>query len=66
MSHFVVSHMRKCLTAKKLALNLYKTNIVEFISNNSQQYYSYVEEEVSTKCTGLQISNYPNWRNHID
>jgi hypothetical protein len=34
----VVSHMRKWFTANKLALNLDKTNIIKFITNNSPQY----------------------------
>jgi hypothetical protein len=38
LSNRALSHMRKCFTAKKLALNLDKTNIIKSITNNSQQY----------------------------
>jgi hypothetical protein len=34
-SNIVLSHMSTWFTANKLALNLDKTNIIKFISNNS-------------------------------
>jgi hypothetical protein len=65
--------MSKWFTAHKLALNLDKTNIVKFITNNSPQYTlsigyndKCIEEKVNTKFLGLQIDNHLNWKNHID
>jgi hypothetical protein len=37
MPNIVLSHMSKWFTANKLALNLDKTNIIKFITNNSPQ-----------------------------
>jgi hypothetical protein len=66
-------HISKWFTANKLALNLDKTNIIKFITNNSPQYAlsigydeKYVEESVYTKFLGLQTDNHLNWKNHID
>jgi hypothetical protein len=62
MSNIVLSHMSKC--AKKLVVNLDKTNIIQFMTNNSPQYTSsigydgkYIEESVNTKFLDLQIDN---------
>jgi hypothetical protein len=64
--------MSKWFTANKLALNLDKTNIIQLITNNSQQYAlsigyneEYIEESVNTKFLGLQIDNHLKWKNHI-
>jgi hypothetical protein len=64
---------QKWFTANKLALNLDKTNIIKFITNNSPQlalsigyYGKYIQESVNTKFLGLQIDNRLNWTNHID
>jgi hypothetical protein len=37
-SNKVLSHISKWFTADKLALNLDKTNIIKFTTNNSPQY----------------------------
>jgi hypothetical protein len=65
--------MSKWFTTNKLALHLVKTNIINFITNNSPQYalsigYNghYPEESVNTKFLSLQIDNHLNWTNHID
>jgi hypothetical protein len=65
--------MSKWFAGNKLALNLDKTNIIKFITNNSPQYAlsigyngKYIQESVSTKFLGLQIDNHLNWTNHID
>jgi hypothetical protein len=65
--------MSKWFTANKLALNLDKTNIIKFITNNSPQYPlsigyndTCIEESANTKFLGLQIDNHLNWKNHID
>jgi hypothetical protein len=56
-----------------LDLNLDKTNIIKFITNESPQYdlktncdEEYIEESINTKFLGLQIDNHLNWKNHID
>jgi hypothetical protein len=65
--------LSKWFAANKLALNLVKTNIITFVTNNLPQYASsiayngkYVEEIVCMKFLGLQISNYQNVTNYID
>jgi hypothetical protein len=65
--------MSKWFTAKKLAPNLDKTNIIKFITTNSPQYAlstgyngKYIKESVNTKFLSLQIDNHLNWKNHID
>jgi hypothetical protein len=70
-NHF--SPWSKWFTANKLALNLDKTNIIKFITNNSPQYAlsigengKYIAESVNTKFLGLQIDNHLNWTNHIN
>jgi hypothetical protein len=56
-----------------LFLNLDKTNIIKFISNESPQHSlkigyveRYTEKSINTKFLGLQIDNHLNWKNHID
>jgi hypothetical protein len=65
--------MNKWFNANRLALNIDKTNIMKFATNNSPQYvlnieYSgkYIEESVNTRFLGLQIDNHLSWSNHID
>jgi hypothetical protein len=71
MTNIVLSHTSKWVTANNLALNLYKTNIIKFITNNSPQYAlsigyeKYKDESVNTKFLGLQIDSHLNWKNHI-
>jgi hypothetical protein len=59
--------------ANKLVLNIEKTNIMKFITNNSSHSTlclgyreKYVEEMVYTKFLGLQINNHIIWNNHIE
>jgi hypothetical protein len=73
MANILLSHMNKWFNANRLALNIYKTNIMKFTTNNSPQYvlnieYSgkYIEKSVNTKFLGLQIDNHLSWSNHID
>jgi hypothetical protein len=63
-SNIIVSHTSKWFTDNKLALNLDKTNIIKFITNNSPQYAlsigyngKYIQESVNMKFLGLQIDN---------
>jgi hypothetical protein len=65
--------MSEWFTANKLALNLEKTNIIQFKTNNTPQYdlsigynKNNIKESVNTKFLGLQINNYLNCKNHID
>jgi hypothetical protein len=58
-------------TANKLALNLNKTNILQFIVNNSPQQSigcndKYIEESVNAQFLGIQIDNHFNGKNRID
>jgi hypothetical protein len=64
--------MSKWFSAKKLFLDLDKTNVTEFITRDSPQYplnigYNdkYIGESVNTKFLGLQIGHHLNWKNHI-
>jgi len=65
--------MIKWFPANQLLLNLDKTNIMKFITNNPS--YSalrigykeeYIEETVNTKFLGLQIDNHLNWKSHTE
>jgi len=56
-----------------LVLNLDKTNIMKYITQNSSHStlhigyrQKYIEETVHTKFLGLQIDNHINWKNHIE
>jgi len=56
-----------------LVLNLDKTNIMKFITQNSSHSTlhigyreKYIEDTVCTKFLGLQIDNHINWKNHIE
>jgi hypothetical protein len=64
--------MSKWFTANKLFLNLYKTNIIKFITKNLPQYPlntgcndDHIEAGVKTKFLGLQIDDHLNWKTHI-
>jgi hypothetical protein len=64
--------MSKWFTTNELALNLDRTNVIQFITNNSPQYTLNIvyddkltEQFVNIKFLGLQISNHLNWKNHI-
>jgi hypothetical protein len=65
--------MNKWFNANILALNLAKTNVMKFTTNNALQYVlnigyngKYIEESVNTKFLGLQIDSHLSWSNHID
>jgi hypothetical protein len=71
--NILLSHMNKQFTANKLAPNLYETNIIKFITNNSLQYAlcigyneKYINASVNTKFLGLQIDNHLNETNNVD
>ena len=56
-----------------LVLNLDKTDIVKFITNNSSHSTlhigykeRYIQEKVNTKFPVLQIDNHINWKNQIE
>jgi hypothetical protein len=60
--------MSKWFSANKLSLNLYKTNLIKFITESSPQYplkigYNdkYIDEAVNSKLLGLQIDNHLKW-----
>jgi len=65
--------MIECFSANNLVLNLDKTNIIKFITNNSTHSTlhigykeKYIEEAENTTFFGLQIDNHINWKNHIE
>jgi hypothetical protein len=71
--NIILSHTSKCVTANQLTLNLDKTKIIKFITNNFLQHglcagYNgkHIEDSVSTKFLGLQTNNHLNWTNHTD
>ncbi|PNF23822.1 hypothetical protein B7P43_G15913 [Cryptotermes secundus] len=73
ISNRVLSHMNKWFNANRLALNLNKTNVMKFTTNNAPHYVlnigyngKYIEETVNTKFLGLQIDSHLSWSNHID
>ena len=73
MSKSVLSCMIKWFAANYLVLNLDKTNIMKFITNNSPNSAlcigykgKYIEETVNTIFLGLQIDNCLNWKNHTE
>ena len=60
-------------TAKKLYVNLYRINMVDFITSKSPQYAlgigydeKYIKGSVNTKFPVLQIDNRLNWKNHTE
>jgi hypothetical protein len=57
----------------RLVLNLEKTNILKFVTNNLPYCAltighkdKYIEEAVHLKFLGIQIDNHLNWKDHID
>jgi hypothetical protein len=69
----VLSGMNKWFSANRLALNLDKTNVMKFTTNNALKYVlnigcngKYIEESVNTKFLGMQIDSHLSWSNHID
>jgi hypothetical protein len=72
LSNLVLSHTIRWCAANNLVLNLDKTNIMKFTTNNSSHptlYVGYkeklIQETIYTKFLGLQIDNHINWKNHI-
>jgi hypothetical protein len=60
-------------SANELVLNLEKTNIMKFVTNNSPHCAlnigykgKYIEETVNSKFLGLHLDNHLNWKDHID
>jgi hypothetical protein len=73
ISNTVLSHPSKWFTSNELVLNVDKTNIIKFITNESPQYElrigydeKYIEKSISTKFLAPQIGNHLDWKNHID
>jgi hypothetical protein len=73
VSNRAACHIYKWFSANKLALNLDKTNIIKFITNNLIQYKlnigyndKYIEKSVNTKLLGFKIDNHLNWKKHTD
>jgi hypothetical protein len=64
--------MIEWFTANKLILNLEKTSIMKFVTNNMPHcpltigYKDNYIEVVSTKFLGIHLDNHLNWKDHID
>jgi len=72
-ANLVLAHMTEWFSANKLVLNLEKTNIMKFVTNNLPYYAltidhkdRYIEEVINLKFLGIQIDNHLNWKNRID
>ena len=72
-ANLVLACMIEWFSANKLILNLEKTNIMKFVTNNLPccalaigHKDKYTEEAVNLKFLGIQIDNHLNWKNHID
>jgi hypothetical protein len=66
-SNILLSQISKWFSAKKLVLNLHKTNIIKFIMKNLPQHTlhigykeKYVEESINTTFLGLQTDRHIN------
>jgi hypothetical protein len=72
-ANLVLARMIEWFSTNRLVLNLEKTNILKFATNN-RTYYAltighknkFIEEEVCLKFLGIQTDNHLNWKNHID
>jgi len=71
--NLVLARMIEWFSANKLILNLEKTNILKFVTNNLPYCAlsighkdEYIEEAVHLKFLDIQIDNHLNWKNHID
>jgi hypothetical protein len=63
ISNTVPSHMSKWFTANMLVLELYKTNVIQFITNSSSQHSLNIgneEESVNTTFLGSKSDNHLN------
>jgi hypothetical protein len=65
--------MIEWFSANKQVLNIDKTNIMKFVTNNSPKcsltigYKDiYIEEKLNSKFLGLHPDNHLNWKGHID
>jgi hypothetical protein len=65
--------MIEWFSANKLVLNLEKTNVMKFVTNNLPYCAltighkdKCIEEAVNLKFLGIQIDNHLSWKNHID
>ena len=71
--NLVLSHRIKWFVANNLVLNLDKTSIMKFITNNSSHSMLHIgykekctEETVHTQLLDIQIDSHINWKNHIE
>jgi hypothetical protein len=65
--------MIEWFAANKLVLNLEKTNIMKFVTNNSPHCaltigykHKYIEEAVTIKFLGMHLDNHLNWKDRTD
>jgi hypothetical protein len=72
-SNLVLSSMIEWFAANKLVLNMEKTNITKYVTNNSPYCAltigykdKYREEAVNTEFLGMHLDNHLNWKDHID
>jgi len=71
--NLVLARVIERFSANKSVLNLGKTNIIKFVTNNLPYYAltivhkdKHIEEAVNLKFLGTHIDNHLNWKNHID
>jgi hypothetical protein len=72
-AHLLLSRLIERFSANKLVLNLEKTSIMKFVTNNSPHHSmtigyedKYIEEAVNLKFLVMQLDNHLNWKDHID
>jgi hypothetical protein len=72
-ANLVLARMIEWFSTNRLVLNLEKTNILEFVTNNLPYCAltighkdKYVEEAVHLKFLCVHIDNHLNWKNHIE
>ena len=72
-ANLVLACMFQWFSANRFILNLEKTNILKFVTNNPPycaltigHKEKYIEEAVHLKFLGIQIDNHLNWKNQID
>ena len=72
-AHLVLSRLIEWFSANKLVLNLEKTSIMKFMTNNSpccaltiSYEDKHIEEALSLKLLGMQLDEHLHWKDHID